>query len=299
MNSLLFIVILILIGYILARADAFSDGFFDSVPTLLTSVCYPAMILQSFGGMDFAGLIKEGSFYFFSSIGITLILFMLSLLLFRKMRDEERCIMQFQACIGNITFIAVPIISIFMDQVFVGHAVIFCTSQDLLIWTIFISLFTKSGPGKLKSLINPCIISLILGVLLAATGLRIPSILDTALSALSSLTAPLALIFLGVSIKRFGLIRCFRSRRAFIFSFTKTVGLSLLVFGVSQFFTDVQTAVLLALLVSAPTPLLTIIWAKKYGKNEQFATNCCVCSSVVYLVFACGSLFALTAAGVF
>lgn len=299
MDSLFFILALIASGYILARAKTFSDGFFDSIPTLLTSVCYPAMILLSFDTMDIQSLVKEGSLYFFSSIGITLVLFVITLALFRKMRDEERCVMQFQTCIGNITFIALPIITIFMNRAAVGNAVIFCTSQDFLIWTLFLSVFAKSGKGGLKNLINPCIIALATGILLAVTGLKIPNLLNMALSALSDLTAPLALIFLGVAIKRFGLIRCFKSPQALIFALSKTLGLALLVFGIAQFFTDIQTSVLLALLVSAPTPLLTIIWTKKYGKNEQLATNCCVCSSVTYIVFSCGALTALKSAGIF
>ena len=65
---------------------------------------------------------------------ITIALIVSTRLAFRRTKTDRQEIMRFQTTIGNITYVAMPIMLIFGKEMLVFNFVLIGTVQDLFIW---------------------------------------------------------------------------------------------------------------------------------------------------------------------
>ena len=90
------------------------------------------------------------------------------------------------------------------------YASVFMLIDQFMLWTLGVKLTSPTGEGgfKLKKMINPATVAIVLAIVLKFTGIRIPILLDTALSKIGSTASPLAMIyvggiFAGISLKKY------------------------------------------------------------------------------------------------
>ena len=90
------------------------------------------------------------------------------------------------------------------------YASVFMLIDQFMLWTLGVKLTSPTGEGgfKLKKMINPATVAIVLAIVLKFTGIRIPILLDTAFSKIGSTASPLAMIyvggiFAGISLKKF------------------------------------------------------------------------------------------------
>lgn len=64
----------------------------------------------------------------------------------------------------------------------------------MVLWTLGIKLTTPGGKGSFdpKKIINPCTVAIVLSVVMVLTGLKLPSLLNTALDKIGATATPLA-----------------------------------------------------------------------------------------------------------
>ncbi len=284
MGTLFALFLLPLIGFLTAKYKLINENSFSTIPDILTNILYPAMIFISITSMKTENLLNDGAVFFILTAVITLTLFAVTYFVFKNKPQTQKSVMQFQVCIGNVVFVTIPLFSMFGLNDFVNKGIIFSSCQDLIIWSLFYYVFAKNRGSFLKSIISPCIISFVISLVLTLFKVPIPDLIKTPLSMLSSMTAPMALLFLGIAIYKYGLIDSFCSKTAVTFAIAKTFLLPLVIFVVVFNFLTIQNAILLALLFSAPTPLMLIVWSTKFKKDSKLASNCCVCSTIVYII---------------
>ena len=90
------------------------------------------------------------------------------------------------------------------------YASVFMLIDQFMLWTLGVKLTSPTGEGgfKLKKMINPATVAIVLAIVLKFTGIRIPVLLDTAFSKTGSTASPLAMIyvggiFAGISLKKY------------------------------------------------------------------------------------------------
>ena len=79
------------------------------------------------------------------------------------------------------------------------YASVFMLIDQFMLWTLGVKLTSPTGEGgfKLKKMINPATVAIVLAIVLKFTGIRIPVLLDTAFSKIGSTASPLAMIYVG------------------------------------------------------------------------------------------------------
>lgn len=302
-NNLLFFVFVIGIGFFFRKFKLVPESAADSLPAILINICYPAMILQTFTTTDLKTLLETGLPVVIGTLAVTLTLFFGSILVFRRVSADRRALLQFITGIGNVTYVAIPLMSVFLPEEMLFVAILHGSVQDLLIWTIYHQLFVGEETGKfstkLKKIIsNPCLIAVLAGVVLMVFQIRLPSFLQLAISKLNAATSPLALLFLGMLIHRYGLFSWKADKIAMVYSAGKVIVLPVVIALVLRLFMSVETAICLGFLFGSPAPLTSVVWSRQYGKDDKLAVNCCISSTFLFLVVMSIALLVLTGSGV-
>lgn len=301
-DGLIFFIFSIGIGYILAKRNVLPSSAADTLSSVLMNVCYPAMILDTFFSTDIDTLIHTGIPIVLTSASITLCLFFLSLLVFRKRPKAQKPLLTFITGIGNVTFVAIPLMSIFLSKEALLIALLHGTVQDFIIWTLYHQLFiqqsisSKERPVK-KKLINPCLIASVIGLLSVLFSLPIPSWISTVISNLNIPTAPLALLLLGALINQYGVFSWLHDRTAIIYAILKTIAFPAILYPPLSLIFSPYNALTLSIALGAPAPLTSVIWSKQYGADAKLAVNCVIASTLLYILADSVTLLVLTQLG--
>jgi len=301
-GGFLFFVSAIAVGFFTVRFRVVSEEAERVLPELLVNVCYPALILTSFSRLDARAFAANGLAVTLATLIVTLALYLAGALLFRRAAPERRPVLRFQLAVGNVTYVAIPLLSIFLGADAVATAVLHGSAQDVLIWSLFYALFAgfRSGASKAslrRMLTNPCILALAAALLLKLLRLEMPALLLPALDGLGGMTTPLALVYLGALLHRHGFFRWLRNGAAIRYAMYKTLLLPAAVTLLLIPFVARETAVLTGVLFGSPAPVASIVWARAYDCDAAYAVDSVVCSTLFYLVFMSAALFALTRLG--
>ena len=295
-NGLIFFFLTIFIGYFAAKSRLLPAEAADVLPAVLINICYPAMILDTFTHIDTEALLHTGLPVALATLGVTVVLFFASLWMFRRQPARRKPLLCIMTGIGNTSYVAIPLLSVFLGAEGMFIAIINSAVQDILIWTLYHPLFLGAGTKDKKELLrkiftSPCLIAAVAGVVLAACRVTLPSFLQVTVSRLSDTTAPVALLFLGALICRHGLLSWRRDRLAMVYALAKVLALPPVIYAVLQFFLPASTTLLLAVLFASPAPLTAVVWSKMYDSDERLAVNGCISSTLLYLAVAGGALY--------
>lgn len=296
-SGLIFLLLAVCIGYLSAVWKLVDKTAVDVLPQLLFNICYPAMILETFASIDTQLLLGSGLRIAVATVVVTLILLSGCLLLFRKLPPQRRALYTFLAGVGNVTFVAIPMFQVFLPTQAVLVAILHGASQDPLIWGIYNPLLVSSQSREAQSLkkilTNPCLLATFVGLILVLCKVPVSTVLLDTVSRISAMTAPLALLLIGMLIHQYGLFSWIRDRAALYFSvirvllFPLVIGLCLLPF---LGFAD---AALLAILFGTPAPLMAVAWATRAKSQEEFTIHCFLASTLLYLLVMTPALILL------
>lgn len=295
LNNLLFFFLMILLGYGAARVKLVSDKTADALPGVLLNICYPGLVLHTFTTADPQSLLKTGLPIAAATLAVTLALFFGSLPLFRRAPPRRRAYWRFVSGIGNATYVALPLLGVFLPEEGVLVGVIHSAVQDFLIWGLYHPLFlgsTVQSRGELvkKTLTSPSLIAVLVGLALAVFQIRLPAFLQYTVDTLSTVTSPLALLLLGVLICRYGALSWRKDRLAIAYSLLKVLALPLVLFWVLRCFMEFRQAFLLAVLFGSPAPLTGVVWSMEYGGDAELAVHCTICSTLLFLLVMSAAL---------
>lgn len=301
-NGLLFFFLMILLGYFAAKARLLPAEALDVLPAVLLHLCYPAMILEIFTQIDTASLLHTLLPVALATLGVTAALFFGALWVFRRQPARRKPLLCMMIGIGNTSYVAIPLLSVFLSAEGMLIAVVNSAVQDILIWTLYHPLFLGAGTKDRKELLkkigaSPCLLAVVAGVVLAACRVTLPSFLQLTVSRLSDTTAPVALLFLGALICRHGLLAWRRDRTAMVYAPVKVLLLPLAVYAALRWFLPASTTLLLAVLFASPAPLTAVVWSRMYDSDERLAVNGCISSTLLYLAVAGGALYGFSQHG--
>jgi len=285
--------ILIFISFFLVKAG-FDPKAFDSIPKLLFNLCFPALILISFSGADGDMAGPDAVFMAAFAVAYTVVVYPLTYAVLWHYRHAARKdTLALNMIMGNITFVGLPFIYYFFGAWGARLAIFFGAVQDFFIWSVCYWMFSGKGSFKqtLKVILNPCFVAIIIGFALAGTGFKIPDIIISPVNMLAGTTVPLALLCIGSllaqntdALKRLDLDAVL-SVIAKTFVLPAIVFITLTVIGA-----DPALALLSTLITALPVGLLSVIFAKEFGKDVAFANVVFVLSTLVFIM-TCFMLF--------
>lgn len=209
-------------GFILRKRGMVGDGGKKALGNILLYVCQPGMILAAFTvftDADYAAIQAVGRTILLKNFGIAALVSLLALalvfgatkLVFVKAKNRAAAdIYTYIAVFSNCGFLGVPFVQMFTDgnAIAVMYLMVFNLVFVVLIWTLGVFLITHDAKeiSAKKVLLNPTIIASALALLL----FFVPELnifmldgckeLQIIPQSLSVMTAPVAMILVGIAL---------------------------------------------------------------------------------------------------
>ena len=268
-------------GYILFKTGKITLEGSRTLANVLIWLITPCMLIRSFC-VEYSTekLIMLGQSFVLCTIAMFLSIFVASRI-FRK-----NAIDRFAAAFSNAGFIGIPLILAAMGQEAVFYICGLLVWVNLLQWSWGVAIIKgeKMSFSPRALLTNPFIYATLISLFLFLTGLgtRLPSVVSTAISGIADLTAPIAMLILGVYLAQTKISKLFAMPRLYFLSVIRMwliPLLTLLVFALFPFPSDIRMTVLIS--AAAPVGANVAVYAQMYNGDYPYACQTVAQSTVL------------------
>lgn len=196
-QQVLVMFLLIGCGLFLNKKRMVSEASAREFCSMLLNLALPAVIIQSF----LRPMQEEylSGFVLAMAIAFAMHLFAVAAaqLAIRPRADEEYRVERFSVVYSNCAFMAFPLLRATVGEDGIFYATAFVVFFILFQWVHgIVILGGKIVPKKL--LVNPCILSVVIGLVLFFTQLPLPAPLESAVSMLSAVNSPISMVITGI-----------------------------------------------------------------------------------------------------
>lgn len=264
--------ILIGVGYIFAKKSWISRQGSSDMNRLLLYIVTPCLLISSYNrpfDKELFGLLTDS---FILALTSHLISICVSLLLIRGNGDKNK-LDKFALIFTNGGFMGIPLIAAILGSESVIFASIYVMVFNLTQWTVGVLLLTGRSNIKntlKKVILNPGIISIIIGFIIFLFSIKLPSTVSTAIDFIASLHTPIPMILIGTYIARTNVLSIFRNIRVYYISFLRLIIIPLLMIPVYFIYPTSNNIVIANFIATAcPVAVLASMFPANYGYDPD------------------------------
>ena len=282
---------LMLLTYLGAGMYCCKKGIIDErtkqkLVDLILKITLPCMIFNSFNRPLTPDVLKKIALVFVVAACIALLSFLGGKVLYNRYPQERRSILQYCTLVNNSGFLGMPMVSSVYGDSGLLYASIFIIPNRIMMWTAGLSLFTVSDfKTKCKNiLLNPCIITVFLGLARRIIGIPLPVFLDNAIGNIGSITSPLSMMVIGTMLVGVSW-KALLEPSIFYLAAVRLILLPLIALIIMNalHFEPMLTGVSL-ILTGMPAGSTSALLAAKYGADEDYASRCIITTTILSLV---------------
>lgn len=268
--------IMIAIGFVCDNAKLFTEKAARMLVDFLLYIVVPCMLVRSFTKIE---LTRHNLLMFLLSLLLAFtthfIVIALNLPFFRKKNDENP-IYKYASIYGNVGFMALPLAS----EILGDEGVFYCANGviafNIITFIHGVKIMNRDGfKLNLKNLVlNPGIISVIIGLPLFLLQVKLPVLIEQPMSYLAELNTPLAMLIFGTYLANTDLKTMFTDKKIYLAAFLKLLAMPLLCIGIYHI-CGVSGTLLVACAITACVPSAnnTFMFASKYGRDTGLASK--------------------------
>lgn len=267
--QLIKMIVFMAIGLALVKLSILKEEDSSVLAKLLLNVIIPLTIVNSFITNRFtASELASSLFLAFLSLAISV---SISVVAFRK-----DLIAAFGSSFANVGFIGIPLVSAVVGSKYVMYISGLVAMTNMLQWIYGVLFFSgkKNSKCNIKDiLLNPMVLSFVIGVLLNPISSKFPALVSDCTSSIAACNAPVAMLLLGMYLGKIKFAEIFSDGKAYIVCLVRLIIIpivSVLLFAVMPIG---NITMKLALLISAVTPVgpNIAVYAQKYGMDYKFS----------------------------
>jgi predicted permease len=217
LESVLSVILMIGLGFALAKKGWFEGAASALLSRLVVSVALPAyMISNLMGGYDRAGLMAmlPGLPIPFAVMGASYALGA-GLAALIRIAPERRGSFASMFALSNTIFIGLPVNLVLFGEASLPYVLIYYIANTTIFWTLGVYGIARDGAIRegnpkpdfislesLKRILSPPLVAFLLAVLLILAGISLPAPLLQLCKTLGAMTTPLSMLFIGIVISR-------------------------------------------------------------------------------------------------
>lgn len=285
-NQVVIMLLLIITGYILCRTGLVKEAGVDSMVNILFYAVTPVVIIDSFCRVEFTPAMAK-------SLGIMVLCAFLShiigLLLgwicFRKWGGDARSVLRTAVAFSNCGFMSLPLADGLLGAEGVFLVSVYVAVYNLLIWTVGLRFFTGGKMSVKKAVLNPGVIGLLIGLPIFFLDIPLPGALTGALTHVSNLNTPLAMVVIGSYLAAVSLRPEKGDGKMWAAIGLRLAAVPLICYGFFRL-CGLSGDMLLACMIpaSAPAAANVVMFAAKFGGDARLASRIVPLSTVVSIL---------------
>ena len=274
----------VLIGALCRKLNFFTDETIQGVTKLVVNITVPCLLISNMQRPFDVAVLKNFLLTLVLSIVFLLLCIFGALVLFRSRPHAKRAVLANLLCFSNCGFMGYPII-LAVNPDWMIYAVAYNIAFIFICWTVDVSLFRRDGGIDMRRvLLNPNLISAVIGFALFCMNLSLPAVLTEVLSMVGGLTTPLTMLLIGTRMLGLKLSE-FKNRDYHYTALLRLVVLPLALYAL-LLPTPLPAAVkgVMFLLTAMPAGSTTSMMAELYGKDADFAARGVAYTTLLSLV---------------
>ncbi|MEN3009124.1 AEC family transporter [Pseudothermotoga sp.] len=286
-SQVLMIFLLVGFGFVLKKIKLLNDGFTKSSSDLIVYVTLPAMIISSMD-RDFSSEVAKTSLQIFLLGAVMYACTTILAYLFvsvKKFDEDQRGVYMYMIIFGNVGYLGYPVSAILFGSIGVFYSAVFNIWFNLLTWTLGVSIMSRRRLSLSKILLNPGLISTLLGLLIFLTPLTVPTTVKSVLDSVGSMTTPLAMFLVGAFLAEAHLKDFIAKIDLYFASILKLVVAPLMVYLCVKYLkTDSIVKMLPVMMAGMPSGVNTAIFARMFNRDYKLAAQGVVLSTALSMI---------------
>lgn len=286
-TQVLVLFVLIAVGVVLTKCGLITESGSRTMTDVVLYAVTPCVIVNAFqreyqpemlGGLLIALLAA------FLALGFSVLT---AELLYRKKDIDRGVVLKFSVVFSNCGFMALPLQQAILgdDGVFYGAA--YVAMFNIFMWTYGLLTMSRQREMRsaLKAIVNPGIIGTVIGIILFAFSIKLPTVIAQPVSMLAALNTPVPMLVIGYHLVHAKLRRVLADKDAYIAMAFRLILIPLAVMGVMVLLkidATVTTATVIA--VSAPVAAFTTMMSTKYGHDTELSAGIVSASALFSLL---------------
>ena len=278
-NKMIVFVVLMLVGYLLAKRGILSPAFTRTASWLTINVFMCASIVNS--GLSAELTLTAGEFgrlilvvFVMQLIGYLVAALLTRLTPLGRDRGVE---FELLMSMGNSMFIALPLVDALFGPTAVFYVSLSCIPFNVLLYSYGV-LRLKSGQSDRrlhpKDIISPPMIATLLSVLLIVLRPPLPLAVRSMISSVNGATMPMSMIVIGASLGGVSLLDAFRNGKLYLASAVRLLLIPVLTWLVCRFLTLDPVLLLTMVIVAAcPSAVVVTVLCVQYGRDSVYTAE--------------------------
>ena len=275
-NQMAVLFILMAVGFVVGKLKVLTPDNNKTLTRFVLFIALPCTIISSVFDNEISITLGDTTYFLLMSFLSILIAFLISLPVVRLMGGEKanRGLLNFMSVFSNCGFMGFPVVIAIFGASSAYYVALFNIAFNALVFSVGIIMISgKNVKFDLKLLINPSLISAIIAIPIALTGIRPPQVVVEAISITGSITSPGAMIIIGSILAYVPLKTVFSEWRIVPVTLLKLVVVPLLTWLVlRQIITNELLLGVLVVISGMPVAAMSSMLAVEYDGNEPMAS---------------------------
>ena len=285
LNAQMILLVYLAVGMYCMKVGLIDRDSKEKLVDIILRITLPYMIFNSFNKPLTPEVMKQTALILVVAVSISILSFLLGKVIYNKYPQKKKSILQYCTLVNNSGFLGMPMVSAVYGSEGLFAASIFIIPNRIFMWTAGLAMFTTADfRTKCKNiLLNPCIVTVFLGIARRITGFPVPEFLDTAIANTGAVTTPLSMMVIGTMLIGVPWKKLLEPS-IFRLAFVRLIALPLVALYILNLI-DAQPllAGVSLILTGMPAGSTSALLAAKYGADEDYASRCIVTTTIMSL----------------
>ena len=286
-SQIFIMLVFIVIGWILRKFRILPEAASAVISKLLVWVFIPSTIIKSLTANFTVPNLKEKVSILVAGAFVTVVCYLLAKPLSKLFSKEDypQKVYAYSFVIPNTSYVGVPLIMAVFGEEMCCNMVVFTIPMFFLMYTWGMYVLTKQEKISFKSINNPVVYSIGIGILLGLLGVNIPTIPATILENAGNCIAPCAMILAGYVVGSKPLKVSFGKPKAYLASLVRLVllpaiiAVPMILFGIDKNVTFISV-----LTVAMPMGLNSIVFPEAIGQDSSEGAGMVLISTIMCII---------------
>lgn len=290
LNKMVVFILLMLIGYYLAKRGIIGKEFTRTASRLVIDVFMVGTILSailSSGGDVSLGNLKDTIILTFV---MQIIGFVIAALISRfvSLPENQAPAYEILMGVGNSMFIALPIAGAIYGAYAIFIVSVSCIPFNVLLYSYGVWRMKGGGAGKsirFRDMLSVPLITTITGILLLVLNVPVSKAISEFLTALGGATMPMSMLVIGSSLGSVSLLDAFRNRHLALLSAVRLLLIPAVTWLVCRLITSDSVLLMTCMIIAAsPSAVIVSVLAIQYGQDGVFGSEAVQHSTICSLI---------------
>ena len=278
MEQIVELFIMIFMGVAIVKAGIVKDEESKVLSKIVLYLVIPCVIVNAFQVDYTAQTVKGLMIAFVASVILQIILLIIVALMGKVLSlNEVEVASVYYSNSGNLI---VPIVTFILGKEWVLYGCVFMSVQLVFLWTHCKKIISRERSYDWKKIVlNINMISIVVGVVLFFTRIRLPEVIDNTIGAVGNMIGPASMIVTGMLFAGMNLKQIFANKRVYFVSFLRmlVVPLIALVLIKGSRLADLSAdapKIMLIVFLAVITPSASTVtqMCQVYGNDSQYAS---------------------------